>query len=287
MRFLRNFLGQETRNVSDLEPSPPAAPVVQSRLKLGWATDVGKARRHNEDTALVITAIHDGDDTTPAFGLFALADGMGGHQAGEIASSLAARTAAHHIIRHLYLPSLIRQEHGTDQPALNEVLVSAVQEANSAVARRVPGGGTTLTCALMLGPRVYIAHVGDSRAYVVTEANRLDQITHYHSLVDRLVELGQLTHDEAASHPQKNVLYRAVGQSGVLEVDTYVRTIPDGERLLLCSDGLWSMVSETDMAKIVTTAPSLQTACASLIAAANDAGGHDNITAILVESPLG
>ena len=288
MRFLRNFLGQETREVSDPGPSQPAAAaVVQSRLRFGWATDVGQARRHNEDTALVITAIHDGDDTTPAFGLFTLADGMGGHQAGEIASSLAARTVAHHIIRQLYLPTLVRQEHGTDQPALNEVLVSAVQEANGAVSRRVPGGGTTLTCALMLGPRVYIAHVGDSRAYVVTEANGLDQITHDHSLVDRLVELGQLTHDEAANHPQKNVLYRAVGQSGVLEVDTYVRTIPDGERLLLCSDGLWSMVSETDIAEIIMTAPSLQTACASLIAAANDAGGSDNITAILVESPLG
>jgi serine/threonine protein phosphatase PrpC len=287
MRFLRNLLGQETRDVSDPGPSQPAAVVVQSRLRLGWATDVGQARRHNEDTALVITAIHDGDDATPAFGLFALADGMGGHQAGEVASSLAARTAAHHIIRQLYLPSLARQERGTDQPALNEVLVSAVQEANGAVARRVPGGGTTLTCALMLGPRVYIAHVGDSRAYVVTKAKGLDQITHDHSLVDRLVELGQLTHDEAASHPQKNVLYRAVGQSGVLEVDTYVRTIPDGECLLLCSDGLWSMVSEADMAAIVRRAPSLQMACASLIAAANDAGGNDNITAILVESPLG
>jgi serine/threonine protein phosphatase PrpC len=287
MRFLRNLLGQETRDVSDPGPSQPAAVVVQSRLRLGWATDVGQARRHNEDTALVITAIHDGDDATPAFGLFALADGMGGHQAGEVASSLAARTAAHHIIRQLYLPSLARQERGTDQPALNEVLVSAVQEANGAVARRVPGGGTTLTCALMLGPRAYIAHVGDSRAYVVTKAKGLDQITHDHSLVDRLVELGQLTHDEAASHPQKNVLYRAVGQSGVLEVDTYVRTIPDGECLLLCSDGLWSMVSEADMAAIVRRAPSLQMACASLIAAANDAGGNDNITAILVESPLG
>jgi serine/threonine protein phosphatase PrpC len=247
---------------------------------------VGKARRHNEDTALVITAVQDGDDAMPGFGLFALADGMGGHQAGEIASSLAARTAAHHVMRQLYLPSLISREHGTDRPSLNEVLVSAVQEANSVVARQVPGGGTTLTCALMLGPRVYIAHVGDSRAYVVTEANELDQITHDHSLVDRLVELGQLTHDEAANHPQKNVLYRAVGQSGVLEVDTYVRTIPDGERLLLCSDGLWGMVSEAEMADIVIAAPSLQAACDSLIATANQAGGQDNITAILVESPL-
>jgi protein phosphatase len=182
----------------------------------------------------------------------------------------------------LYLPILINQEHDTAQPALNELLMEAVQAANRAVAEQVPGGGTTLTCALVLGPRAYIAHVGDSRAYIVTE-ERLEQITHDHSLVDRLVELGQLTRDEAAIHPQKNVLYRAVGQSGFLEADTPVRTIPYGGRLLLCSDGLWSQVSETDMAQIVATAPSLQVACDSLIDAAKQAGGPDNITAILVE----
>jgi len=243
---------------------------------------VGEVRRHNEDTALAITAAHDGDDALPAFGLFVLADGMGGHQAGEVASSLAARVVAHHIVRQFYLPALISQERSRDQPTLNDVLVDAVRAANSAVSDRVPGGGTTLTCALVLGPRAYIAHVGDSRAYVVTEEG-LDQITHDHSLVDRLVELGQLTRDEAAIHPQKNVLYRAVGQNGVLEVDTYVRTIPRRGRLLLCSDGLWSTVSEAEMTNVVTIASSLQAACESLVAAANRAGGPDNVTAILAE----
>jgi protein phosphatase len=161
-------------------------------------------------------------------------------------------------MRQFYLPTLISQEHDANQPALNEALVNAVRAANSAVADQVPGAGTTLTC----------------------------QATHDHSLVDRLVELGQLTRDEAAIHPQKNVLYRAVGQSDVLEVDTYVRTIPPGGRLLLCSDGLWGMVSETEMADIVQTTSSLQAACESLVAAANRAGGRDNITAILVEPPL-
>lgn len=288
MQFLRNLLGREKPSLS--APSPPlspTAPPIQTRLKVGWATDVGRARRHNEDAALVIIAVHDGDDALPAFGLFALADGMGGHQAGEVASSLAARTVAHHIVHYLYLPTLVSQEYGTDQPTLDEVLVNAVQAANSAVASQVPGGGTTLTCALLIGPRAYIAHVGDSRAYVVTEANGLDQITHDHSLVDRLVEMGQLTRAEAATHPQKNVLYRAIGQRGALEVETHVRTIPEKERLLLCSDGLWGTVGDAEIANIVTTAPSLQAACENLIAAANQAGGHDNITAILVEPPLG
>ena len=287
MQFLRNLLGREKTAASASSPSSPITPSTLTRLKVGWATDVGKARRHNEDAAVVITAVHDGDEALPAFGLFALADGMGGHQAGEIASSLAARTMAHHIMRQLYLPTLVKQEYSTDQPTLDEVLVNAVQAANTAVANQVPGGGTTLTCALLLGPRAYIAHVGDSRAYVVTGANGLDQITHDHSLVDRLVELGQLTRDEAAAHPQKNVLYRAIGQRGVLEVETHVRTIPERERLLLCSDGLWGMVSDTEMNNIIATAPSLQVACERLIDAANQAGGHDNITAILVEPPLG
>ena len=276
MQFLRKLLGLCTL----------ATPPAHHKFKVGWATDVGKVRDHNEDTALVITAAYDGDEKLPAFGLFLLADGMGGHRAGEVASSLAARVAAHHITRRFYLPALVSQERGADQPALNEVLVDAVQAANNGVAEQVPGGGTTLTCALMLGLQTYIAHVGDSRAYVVT-GEGLEQITHDHSLVDRLVESGQLTSDEAAVHPQKNVLYRAVGQSSTLEVDIYVRTIPDGDRLLLCSDGLWDMVSEAEMFAIITNSSSPQAACDDLIIAANRAGGRDNITVILLESPLG
>ena len=286
MQFLRSLLGRKTN--PDATPTPAASPTAsptRPRLKVGWATDAGEVRRHNEDTALTMTATYDGDNALPPFGLFVLADGMGGHQAGEVASSLAARIVAHHILRQLYLPILIAKEHDTYQPALNELLVEAVQAANSAVADRVPGGGTTLTCALVLGLRAHFAHVGDSRAYIVT-GDGLEQITHDHSLVDRLVELGQLTRDEAAIHPQKNVLYRAVGQSGLLEVDTPVRMIPHGARLLLCSDGLWSIVSEAEMLRIVTTAASLQEACDNLITAANQAGGPDNITAIMVEPEI-
>ncbi len=289
MQFLRNLLGQEEEHPSSTLSASSSAdiPSIPTKFKIGWATDVGLDRGHNEDAVVVITAAQDGEDALHTFGLFVLADGMGGHQAGEVASSLAARTVAHYIIQQLYLPTLVIQEQSADQPALNEVLVNAVQAANRAVANRVPGGGTTLTCALLLGPRAYVAHVGDSRAYLVKQADGLDQVTHDHSLVDRLVELGQLTRDEAEVHPQKNVLYRAIGQSGLLDVDTYVRTVSQGARLLLCSDGLWSMVSETEIAAIIAAAPSLQTACDDLVAAANQAGGHDNITAILVEPPLG
>jgi protein phosphatase len=257
-----------------------------SRFDVGWVTDVGKVRDHNEDAALVIVAAHDGDEGPPSFGLFILADGMGGHRAGEVASSLAARVVAHHITRQSYLPSLLDHERDASQPALTEVLVDAVQAANAAVSKEAPGSGTTLSCALVLGTQAYIAHVGDSRAYVLKKG-ALEQITQDHSLVDRLVHAGQLTPAEAAVHPQKNVLYRAIGQSTVLEVDTHVRKIHAGEYLLLCSDGLWGLVNEGEIVKLIEGASSLQGACEDLVAAANGAGGSDNVTAILWRSPLG
>lgn len=283
MQFLRNLFG---KLAGSSVPSPPVAAPVCSRLKVGWATDVGQMRSHNEDTALVITTAHDGDDALPALGLFALADGMGGHQSGEVASSLAVRTVAHHVLNRFYLSLLTSEVRDTAQPVLNELLVDAVRAANDAVATQVPGGGTTLTCALTMGARVYFAHVGDSRAYVIADGE-MSQITHDHSLVDRLVELGQLTRDEAAIHPQKNVLYRAVGQRGVLEVDTYVRSIPQGGHLLLCSDGLWGLVSDVEIVKAILNASSPQEACEELVDAANQAGGRDNITIVLAELPLG
>jgi len=287
MHFLRRLFEREEGSAVEVVVSPDTPEVPRRpRLEAGWATDVGKMREHNEDTALVITAAHDGGEKRPWFGLFVLADGMGGHRAGEMASSLAARVAAHHIARHVYLPSLTDREHDANRPALTEILVDAVQAANEAVVDQLPGSGTTLTCAIVLGTQAYVGHVGDSRAYLLTE-DGLDQITRDHSLLDRLISLGELAREEAAEHPQKNVLYRAVGQSGRLDVDTHVRKIPPGDHLLLCSDGLWNMVDDEVIVEVVTKASSLQAACEDLVAAANLAGGRDNTTAILWRSPHG
>ncbi len=289
MQFLQKLLGLDKNPApepSPPPPPPPEPPPIEYKFRVGWATDTGMVRDHNEDALLVISTAQDGDNPDSAFGLFILADGMGGHKAGEVASALTARTVAHQIVQQFYLPSLVTDERDAGQPALNEILINAVKAANKAVMDQVPGGGTTLTCALIIGLQAYIAHVGDSRAYVVTEG-AVEQITHDHSLVDRLMELGRLTPDEAAVHPQKNVLYRAVGQSNAMKADTYVRKILPGERLLLCSDGLWDRVSNDEMLDIVTQASSLQDACDELTAAANQAGGHDNITVILIEPPIG
>jgi len=281
MQFIRSLIGIREKTLpafSEVNARNREADISHSRI--GWSTDVGAVRNINEDAILVVTAVQEGQCVAPDFEFIVVADGMGGHRAGEIASSTAVRVVTEYVTRHCYLPSLIAPEHGTNEQPLNEILVQAVQLANQTVLQQVPGAGTTLTCALLIGRKAYIAHVGDSRAYILHDGAS-EQITQDHSLVDRLVELGQLTRAEAEEHPQKNVLYRAIGQSGVLEVDTVIRSIPDGAYLLLCTDGLWGMIGDADIAQIVIDYSVPQIACDQLVLAANKAGGRDNITAVI------
>ena len=184
-------------------------------------------------------------------------------------------------MQDVFLPFLSGQEQDGQRRPINEALIQAVQAANLAVFREVPEAGTTLTMALVIGNKAYVAHVGDSRAYIFNQAT-LGQITQDHSLVARLVELGQATPEEALTHTHRNVLYRAVGQAGSLEVDTYIQPLPTGSCLLLCSDGLWGMVSDTEIADILTHTSTPQKALEKLIGAALQNGGDDNVTAVLV-----
>ncbi|OQY31133.1 MAG: hypothetical protein B6243_08935 [Anaerolineaceae bacterium 4572_5.2] len=243
---------------------------------------VGKQRELNEDSLLSISATLAGNAGNIPFGLYLVADGMGGHQYGEVASNTAMRTFGGHILRkfHSYLFNLPTEP--LDE-SLQEVMLAGVVQAQEAIQRDAPGSGTTLTAALVLGQQVTIAHVGDSRAYSVYPDGRFDMITRDHSLVGRLEELGQITAEEAAIHPQKNVLYRALGQGDTLEPDLFTITFPKKGYLMLCSDGLWGVVTEQDMHKAISEAPTLQRACQNLVAAANMAGGPDNITVILAQ----
>ncbi|MBT3711818.1 MAG: serine/threonine-protein phosphatase, partial [Anaerolineae bacterium] len=137
--------------------------------------------------------------------------------------------------------------------------------------------------ALVLGEQVSIAHVGDSRAYAVYPDGRFDLITRDHSLVGRLEELGQITAEEAETHPQKNVLYRALGQGEILEPDIFTVSFPKKGTLLICSDGLWGVLSKETMHQAISDADTLERACQNLVNAANAAGGPDNITVILAK----
>jgi serine/threonine protein phosphatase PrpC len=210
---------------------------------------------------------------------------MGGHHDGEKASATTARVVAAQVTSRIYLPLLTSNGKGTeDRPPITEVLVESVQKANVDVIASVPEGGTTLTAVAVIGDLAYIVHVGDSRVYLITN-DGLEQVTRDHSLVQRLIELDQLTAEEAADHPQKNVLYRAIGQSEALEVDAITRRLPPNSRLLLCSDGLWNQVEDKEIGEIVMSHDNPQVVCDKLVALANTRGGTDNITTILLRLP--
>jgi protein phosphatase len=251
-------------------------------LQVGHVSDVGLARSHNEDASLIIESIFEGDEAAETVGVYIVADGMGGHHAGEVASALAVRIVASSLMQEVYIPYLRQSAHQANQLSLTEALQQAVETANQAVHEQVPGSGTTLTCALIINTRVYLAHVGDSRAYLYYNQD-LKQVTRDHSYVDKLVELGHISAEAAAVHPQRNVLYRAIGQGDQLEIDIQPLDLPRGGRLLLCSDGLWGMLSDSDIQSVLASARTPQDACRELIAAANEAGGRDNITAIVIE----
>lgn len=282
--FLERLFGR-TRQTDSQSVSVPAAPAgpALDRLVVGIAHDVGRVRSHNEDSLVVVSGLHRGEDGPPDFGLFVVADGMGGHHMGERASTLAAHTVAKRVVGQIYV-ALFLSGDASERPALQDVMRDALIDAHTAVSDETPDGGTTLTAALLIGHQLTLAHVGDSRAYVVA-ADAMDQATRDHSLVRRLQELGQISAAEAAVHPQRNVLYRALGQGDHPEVDVHTRSLSAGARLLLCSDGLWSTVPDESILSIVTSASNPQQACNRLIDAANQAGGPDNITAILVQLP--
>ncbi len=255
-------------------------------LIYGLATDIGQIRNNNQDAVYIFFSSNVSASGAPDLGLFVVADGMGGHHDGEKASAITTRMVAKHVATNFIIPLLGERfdDDPAERPVVSEILGQAVQMANQAVSDQIPEGGTTVTAAAVLGDLVHIAHVGDSRAYLIT-ADGIEQITRDHSLVQRLIELDQLTPEEAALHPQRNVLYRAIGQSDNLEVDAVIRRLPPGARLLLCSDGLWNQVAESMLKDIVLSASSPQDACDRLITAANDRGGPDNITVVIVQAP--
>jgi protein phosphatase len=247
---------------------------------------VGQVRDANQDAMFAFTSAVSGVDDKPDFGLFIVADGMGGHEHGEKASLLASRIIGKHVTKDIFIP-LLNSEPGGDaeRPTITEVMRSAVQRANDVVSEQVPDGGTTVTAAAVMGGLAYIAHVGDSRAYLVSE-ERIEHVTRDHSLVQRLIELDQLTPEDALEHPQRNVLYRALGQSDNLDVDAITRQISPGGYLLICSDGLWNLVSNEEIQQIVLEhQDNTQLSCQKLVALANERGGSDNITVILVRVP--
>ncbi len=243
---------------------------------------VGKQREHNEDSVLALTSTIAGSSESIPFGLYIVADGMGGHQFGEVASNAAIRLIGGNITKkfHSFLYNMPSQ---ALQESLQEVMETSIMDAHQFIQREAPGSGTTTTAALVLGQQITIGHVGDSRAYAVYIDGRIEPLTRDHSLVKRLEELGHLNKDEVENFPHRNVLIKALGQGETLEADIFTVPFPQNATLMICSDGLWGVINEKDIYRIISEAPNLHRACQQLVETANAAGGPDNITVILAQ----
>lgn len=252
------------------------------QLVASCGQSVGKQRELNEDSLFALTATVAGNSGNLPFGLYIVADGMGGHQYGEVASNAAIRSVAGYILKKFH-PYLFQINSESMEESFQEVMQAAVREAQRAIQKEAPGSGTTLTAALVVGQQITVAHVGDSRAYFIYQDGRVEPITRDHSLVKRLEELGHITPEEAANYPHRNVLYRALGQGEILDPDIFTVGFPQPGYLMVCSDGLWGVITEQDLVHSISEAPTLQRACQNLVNAANTAGGPDNISVILVQ----
>lgn len=253
------------------------------RVRFGAATDTGRVRDLNEDSLLALDLRLIRHNQPRSWSLFIVADGMGGHSAGEVASDLALRGALE-IVQREYLAPTVDADAPDKEEALRDVVRRAVLQANEYVMREARNRGndmgTTITLALVAGDRAVIGNVGDSRTYLLREG-KLRRVSRDHSLVQRLVDLGQITPDEVYTHPQRNAVLRSLGDKSNVESDVFVERLRPGDALLLASDGLWEMVRDERMADIIAANPDPQAACKALIDAANAAGGDDNITVIL------
>ncbi len=251
------------------------------RIRGSMKTNVGKVREMNQDSMLSmqLTMNECSQFTQPL--LFIVADGMGGVADGEVASSMAIRNLATKI-------SLELLDRNCSFPLDSAILSRTIEYANNEIytySQQEPsrkGMGSTITAALLIGNRLIIGHVGDTRAYIMNN-KEIRQITEDHSLIGRLLKMGQLTPEEAKNSPQKNLIYRALGTNPQVEVDIYEEKLEQGDIVLVCCDGLWDYFSNEELHKLVSRSKDFDKTSAKLIDLANERGGKDNITVIIFQ----
>jgi serine/threonine protein phosphatase PrpC len=247
---------------------------------IGRRSHAGQVRENNEDSLLCFSISNMQQGISQPIGIYAIADGMGGHATGDLASSLAIQSLA------LKSSSELASLQNLTADEYTSWLMQAVQDANQVVfASRQKANndmGSTLVCALLFKDKAYLVHVGDSRIYHF-RAGKFKQLTTDHSVVQQLVSIGKISAEEAHTHPQRNVIYRSLGEKLQVEPDFFIQDLLPGDKLLLCSDGLNGMLDDQKINILVHESPSPQVACDYLVDAANLAGGEDNISAILVE----
>lgn len=234
-------------------------------------TDIGKARKTNEDFYYV-------SKPEDKIKLFILADGMGGYSAGEVASQMAVKTVKEYIYKHF-------EKNNDTQEKIENLLIDSIEYANNVIYKKAEskkelnGMGTTLDVCLIYNNKVYIGHVGDSRVYRIRK-DFMRKLTKDHSYVQTLIEDGKITKEEAFNHPKKNMLTKALGCMEKIEPDVYTKTFIKDDIILMSSDGLTNMVREDEISNIIKQ--DKENATENLVKRANDNGGYDNITVVII-----
>jgi serine/threonine protein phosphatase PrpC len=293
---LRPFIEKSTQGqyagvddmLADLALLPSTSPPSRSlKASHGQATHPGQKHARNEDAVVTFTYDKEQDGRAVPIGFYLVADGMGGHDAGDLASRTVNQVVTDRIIKIKVLPDLGKSTRRlTTEDVTADILSEAILKANETILTHGQKAGSdlgsTVTAVLIMGDVATIASVGDSRTYLLRE-DRFEQVTRDHSLVARLVDAGVIKPEDVRSHPQRNQIYRCLGHKPTIDVDTFTVQLQRGDRLVLCSDGLWEMVQDGDIQALVEDARSPQKACDALIDAANRAGGEDNIAVVVVE----
>ncbi len=253
--------------------------------RIGALSHVGMVRELNEDALLTLDWKMDTAGRAINAGLYVVADGMGGHAGGEIASTLAVHNMAS-IVASALMELMADSSGGVTDAQLSDIALRAAEQANMAVVqesrRRNNDMGTTLTFALVVGDRCMIGNVGDSRTYLL-RGDQLQRISKDHSLVQRLVDVGQIQPDDIYTHPHRNAILRSLGEQPQVQVDLFPLRLQSGDTIFCCSDGQWEMVRDPRMCEIILAASDPQAAVRQLIDEGNRNGGEDNITSVLVQ----
>jgi protein phosphatase len=264
------------------EPVSPEQPSLRSNFLVGSAQDLGHRYEHNEDSMLSFSAKLISENLKVDFGCFCVADGMGGYSGGELASALAVQKMIEKVLRKIYIPRISPEGSFTQEPVL-EVLEDAMMSIHQEISDTMDGGGTTLTVAVLMDEYLTVAHIGDSRAYCISAAGEIEKITEDQTLVQRLVNLGQLTEDEARTYPQRNVLYYALGRGERIEPFLFTRKQPHNSYIILCTDGLWEVVPDQEIARVVMNFADPECIAKELVKLAESKGAMDNVTVLAVK----
>ncbi|NSW51690.1 MAG: serine/threonine-protein phosphatase [Anaerolineae bacterium] len=249
---------------------------------VAWAQALGHRYHHNEDSLFAYTATLQTEKGEQHFGCFCVADGMGGYENGELASAMAVEKMGEHVLRKIFIPMLVPNEVFGQEPIL-QVLENGMLEIHEGISQKIMDGGSTMTVAVLVGDHLSIAHVGDTRAYIIREGADIEQITEDQTLVQRLVTLGQMTEEEARNYPQRNVLYYALGRGDNVEPFLLSKKVTRQAYLLLCSDGLWEVVPAEDIQNIILAQREVNKITHALVSQAVNNGAMDNVTALVAK----